>query len=579
MFVMIGRNLVSRVFPLKISVNKLISIKIRTFCENFIIRPSPIVMDVDSVKESESENGIESVIKEGSAEIRGKGQVFYNPVQEFNRDLSICVLSTFINEWAKSKDKQLKGNVGEKDENGITILEALSATGLRSIRYAKELHGVKEIVANDLSRQAVDAIKNNVDRNGVSDIITPSEADAIHLMSRDNKKYTAVDLDPYGCPSRFLDSAVRTVEDGGLMLITSTDMAVLCGNTPETCFIKYGSVSLKTRACHEQALRILLRCIESHANLYGRYITPLLSISVDFYIRVFVTIHTSQHECKMSSSKQSMVYMCTGCDALTFQPLGILKPNPTVKNPKQVKFAVPTGPPVPQRCEHCGHPHHMGGPIWTNPIHNQEFLDKLLSTVTSDRYEYLTNQKRIYGMLSVIKEELPDIPLYYGLDKLCSIVKLESIPALKLRSALLYAGFRVSMSHCWKTSIKTDAPMNVLWDIFRCWEKLKPVKQSHLIEGTPVKEILSRVSPIPYELNRIHPHANPKSRQQALVRFPENPAAYWGPGTRSTIMVKETKILKELRKQDKHKKKREEEREKNSPEPKQQKMDEQTEKS
>ncbi len=40
------------------------------------------------------------------------------------------------------------------------------------------------------------------------------------------------------------------------------------------------------------ALRILLQSIEGHANRYKRTITPLLSLSVDFYIRVFVRIHT-----------------------------------------------------------------------------------------------------------------------------------------------------------------------------------------------------------------------------------------------------------------------------------------------
>ncbi len=38
------------------------------------------------------------------------------------------------------------------------------------------------------------------------------------------------------------------------------------------------------------ALRILLRCVESHANRYGRYIEPLMSISADFYIRVFLRV-------------------------------------------------------------------------------------------------------------------------------------------------------------------------------------------------------------------------------------------------------------------------------------------------
>ena len=53
------------------------------------------------------------------------------------------------------------------------ILEALSATGLRSIRYAKEIkcpgdQGSRlEITANDLSKRAYESIKRNVELNGV----------------------------------------------------------------------------------------------------------------------------------------------------------------------------------------------------------------------------------------------------------------------------------------------------------------------------------------------------------------------------------------------------------------------------
>lgn len=184
-------------------------------------------------------------------------------------------------------------------------------------------------------------------------------------MATTEKTFSAVDLDPYGCPSRFLDSAVRSVSDNGLLLVTATDMAILCGNTPESCYAKYGSVSLKMKACHEQAIRILLRCIESHANRYGRYIKPLLSISVDFYIRVFVMIKTSQEECKKSSSKQSMIYQCCGCNTFTLHPLGVLKKHPKANRPDQVKYGLPTGLPVGQKCEHCAHTHHVGGPIWT----------------------------------------------------------------------------------------------------------------------------------------------------------------------------------------------------------------------
>jgi tRNA (guanine26-N2/guanine27-N2)-dimethyltransferase len=49
---------------------------------------------------------------------------------------------------------------------------------LRSIRYAKEIAGVTEVVANDLSKYAVEMIKKNVEENKISNIVTPNHADA-----------------------------------------------------------------------------------------------------------------------------------------------------------------------------------------------------------------------------------------------------------------------------------------------------------------------------------------------------------------------------------------------------------------
>ena len=121
----------------------------------------------------------------------------------------------------------------------------------------------------------------------------------MHLERKD--KYHVIDLDPYGCPAMYLDSAVRCVKDNGLLLVTATDMAVLAGNSPESCYVKYGSISLKIKSCHEMALRILLQTIQAHANRYGRYIEPILSISADFYIRVFVKVTTSPLQCKLST--------------------------------------------------------------------------------------------------------------------------------------------------------------------------------------------------------------------------------------------------------------------------------------
>lgn len=70
-------------------------------------------------------------------------------------------------------------SIGVSCDNGITILEALSATGLRSIRYAKEVPGIKEIIANDISQKAVEDIKHNIIDNKVEGLVTASFNDAM----------------------------------------------------------------------------------------------------------------------------------------------------------------------------------------------------------------------------------------------------------------------------------------------------------------------------------------------------------------------------------------------------------------
>ena len=69
-----------------------------------------------------------------------------------------------------------------------------------------------------------------------------------------------------------------------------------------------------------QALRLLLFSLESHANRYKRYIKPLLSVSVDFYVRVFVQVFTSPSEVKRSASKHCLVFLCVGCGTFHLQP-------------------------------------------------------------------------------------------------------------------------------------------------------------------------------------------------------------------------------------------------------------------
>jgi tRNA (guanine26-N2/guanine27-N2)-dimethyltransferase len=104
-------------------------------------------------------------------------------------------------------------------------------------------------------------------------------------MLTHEKLFDVVDLDPYGTPVQLLDAAVQAVAEGGLLCVTATDMAVLCGNASEVCWTKYGSYPVKNKACHEVAIRTLLAAIQAAAARHRRHIVPLLSVSVDFYVR------------------------------------------------------------------------------------------------------------------------------------------------------------------------------------------------------------------------------------------------------------------------------------------------------
>ncbi|XP_060521573.1 tRNA (guanine(26)-N(2))-dimethyltransferase isoform X2 [Cylas formicarius] len=488
------------------------------------------------------ENCVEQEIVEGSAKILTTGNVFYNPVQEFNRDLSIAVIRTY-EQILHIEKNEAKG----KEYKGLSILEALSATGLRSIRYAQEIPGVKEIIANDLSRKAVEDIRTNIIRNHVQHIITPSHSEATMLMyeHRKDNLFDIIDLDPYGCPSIFLDSAVQSIENGGLLLVTATDMAVLAGNSPETCYSKYGSVSLRIKSCHEMAVRILLRCIESHANRYSRYIVPLLSLSADFYIRVFVRVYSGAQKCKHTLSKLAYVYHCTGCDNFTLQPLGITKVNE--KN-NQEKFCLPAASKVPENCDNCGGTIHIGGPIWAAPIHKHDFVGQVLNIAMQS----LNTFKRIQGVLSVICEELSDVPLYYAVEKLAGTIHVETPPMMSLRSAILNAGYEVSYTHMNKTSFKTNAPSRVVWDIMRCWEKIHPASKKRIAHNQIAVTILGQRPEKEYSFQD-HPEANPESKKRGFLRFQMNPLPFWGPGSRATALLGQGKIEKSVKNQGKRK--------------------------
>ncbi|KAM7538194.1 hypothetical protein Aperf_G00000062502 [Anoplocephala perfoliata] len=320
-------------------------------------------------------------VKEGSANVNLPEGVFYNPVQEFNRDLTISVIKHYaklhLQEFINKGIKKAGENIQPEPATylGLSILEALAASGLRSVRFANELPLLSKIVTNDLDPEATKMIAENAKLNAADDIIRPSCADAVKLMIGAVKdKFNVVDIDPYGTASPFLDSAVQCLFDGGLLCVTCTDMAVLCGSATGTAYGKYGGVAIKMAAQHEQGLRLLLHAIQQAASRHDKIIEPLLSLSIDFYARVFVRIRTSASSVKRVASRLALVYSCTGCQSFYLQRLGAVD---------QRNFFLPSrGPPVEgSRCPQCNSSFALAGPLWADELHNGEFIRGLLDSL------------------------------------------------------------------------------------------------------------------------------------------------------------------------------------------------------
>eukprot|EP00760_Papus_ankaliazontas_P005586 PhM_4_TR12662/c0_g1_i1/m.74560/K00555/TRMT1, trm1; tRNA (guanine26-N2/guanine27-N2)-dimethyltransferase len=503
----------------------------------------------------------------------GDPAVFYNKVQVVNRDLSIAIIQTFANVLApKRKVHKHRG------ERGIRILEALSASGLRSIRYAKELTGVDYIIANDLDPGSVQCIRDNLASNNVPEgKVKPNCDDAIELMhrlARDAEKpplyakdratgefkellqqqlMDVVDLDPYGTASPFLESAFECIEEGGLMCVTCTDSAVLCGKYPETAHAKYGSTTLNGDHCHEFGVRVLLSALERTANRHKRYIKPLVSLSINFYMRVFIQVYTQPAEVKLSVARLSYVSQCTRCRYFGMQPVGVAKERkkrnrgedapqgapvePSTKSPaippRSANFAVNSGTSthgLHSKCPLCSSSLWLSGPIYNQPIHDGDFVEAVLQTVSSSEGtpRVLTAADRVTALLVSARDELPDVPLYYKLSQMCSTLGLCCPPLLEVCSALGRLGYRMSQTHCTHEGLKTDAPPEVLYGILR--QRLLKEREQKGQDATVSSDFIT--TPALDCDFRPDEKFDIRCKASGVKKFLPNPEPDWGPKAR-----------------------------------------------
>ncbi|KAK7191240.1 hypothetical protein DPSP01_008312 [Paraphaeosphaeria sporulosa] len=546
-----------------------------------------------------------------SKEDTQKQQVFYNPIQQFNRDLSVLAIKTFGEDSIlrkqerheqqkkkadKRKKKTQKGGpqdgltaeafvapadgaaankrklgdteaVADAEESAakrrksvqegadtamtgvedtgsattevgkpteqitwrppFTILDALSATGLRALRYANEIPFTTSVTANDMSEKATQSIALNVRHNKLESKIQAHTGNAIAYMYSfcDKKGYDVIDLDPYGTASPFIDSAIQAINDDGLLCVTCTDSAIFASHGYlEKTFSLYGGLPLTGDSCHEGGLRLILHAIAQSAGRYGMAIEPLLSLSIDYYIRVFVRVRKSPNDVKFLAGKTMLVYHCdAGCGAWKTQFLARHREQKAKNNSTFYKHGFAHGPSADEHCEHCGFKTHLSGPMYGGPLHNPDFIKRVLAQLKSADRETYPTMDRIEGMLHTALEEItfgvedgaskgkesekldplipkadPGVldrhPFFTTTSSLSRVVHCSAPPTAAVRGALRHAGFRVTMSHCRPGSIKTDASWRDIWHIMLEWVRQKAPLKNALKQTSAGHAIMSKGS-------------------------------------------------------------------------------------
>jgi tRNA (guanine26-N2/guanine27-N2)-dimethyltransferase len=350
--------------------------------------------------------------------------VFYNPRMRTNRDLSVLVLDTF------SKTHRMN-----------LICEPLTGSGIRSLRYLNEVRGDFHSVMFDTSSEAVEIAKKNLEANGFDARAQVILGDARILLLTESrgKRFDFIDIDPFGSPNPFINAAFQAINPRrGLIGITATDMPALCGVYPKVALRKYGGMSIRSPFVHELALRLVLGATFFVAGMNDFSISPILSLSTDHYVRVWIETKASKSGGNRDAQQMGFVRYCSHCMAWDMIPVLTLKQSSDFKH---IKSGCPDNVDI-------------AGPLWIGPIQNPSFVTR--TTETLEEHENSMSRKSKL-MLNLIKEEAPIQEFYLDLHQMCDIYSWPPPKQNDVITDLKEVGYQCVRSHFKPTAIRTNA--------------------------------------------------------------------------------------------------------------------------
>jgi tRNA (guanine26-N2/guanine27-N2)-dimethyltransferase len=375
---------------------------------------------------------LKAFVKMPSEYAPSKAPVFYNPAMELNRDLAVLTVQAYQ----------------RKARREISVCEPFAGCGLRGIRFALEVKGVRKTVMSDINEQAFRLASYNVQMNGLTKHVAVRKREANLILSTHSaphKRFDVIDIDPFGSPVPFLDSAVRALRDEGLLALTDTDMASLCGVHPRACIRKYGGKPLRTEYCHELAARLLAGCLTSVAAKHNLSVNTVFTHRGEHYIRVYTTVKHGAKSADESMGNMGFILHCFKC----FH-------RETVKGLFEVEHSV--------ECNECGSRLRVAGPLWLGKLFDARFCDMIEQEIQMRKLRF---RRKISRILAVIKNECNAPLTYFVVDKMCDGLNLPVPSVNNVVEALRKESFHASLTHFNSRGIRSNAPARKFAEILR----------------------------------------------------------------------------------------------------------------
>jgi len=367
-------------------------------------------------------------VKEGTTELlvpeefcrRGPGtrtgEVFYNRQMEFSRDISVMFGREVFRE-------------------GQRILDGLAASGARGLRLANECGVRAEFELNDRDLRAAVLMKENAELNSLGHVAVHCR-DLRSLLA--DEQFDYIDIDPFGTPVDFIDSAVQSCRNKGVIALTATDTAPLYGAYPKTCLRRYGSLSAKSPFAHETGLRILIGFVAREAAQHDRAIEPLLCYHADHYFRCFLRIQNGA--ARADAVMRKLGYASFDRASLSRE---VTSDREDARN---------------------------AGPLWTGQLSSKELLETMKATGD------LGTAGRCSKMLEVWREEVGMPPLFYSMDEFARKTKLAPPKLVDFVEFLKETEVKASRTHFDPKGFRADAPAP---ELIALYERFARKEQTH----------------------------------------------------------------------------------------------------